>query len=129
LRALLYVLALSASGLALGCIEEEPAPAVPEPPLPPPVSPIVGEGVLGSDGSYGWRSREPPDLQAELARARAAGCAVQVTGAQEWRGTCSGVNVLARGDASSLYRLCTLGTDRTRCAEAWQAIRLAAPRG
>jgi hypothetical protein len=108
-----------------GCLEEGPPP---EPPPAPPVSPIVGEGVLGSDGSFGWRSEEVPDLQAELRRAQAAGCSVEIVGPSEWRGACSGVRVLARADATGLYRLCALGTDRGRCAEAWQAIRLAAPR-
>lgn len=97
----------------------------PGPPAPIAAQPInLGNGVKGSDGSFGWRSRAANVEEAyshAVALAEMHGCTMLSRDA-EARANCGGVGILIRRDPEHLYRLCDAGTDRDRCARTWATI-------
>ena len=84
----------------------------------------LGEGVKGSDGSFGWRAKAANVDEAfgnSAARAEMLGC-VMLSREAEARADCGGVRILMRRDQEHLYRLCEVGTDRGRCAQTWATL-------
>ena len=84
----------------------------------------LGQGVKGSDGSYGWRARAANIDEAyghAVSLAEMHGCMMDSRDG-EARADCGNARILVRRDREHLYRLCVAETDRNQCAETWAVI-------
>lgn len=84
----------------------------------------LGQGVKGSDGSYGWRARAHDIDEAynhAVALAEMHGCVMYSREGQA-QADCGPARILIRRDREHLYRLCVQGTDRSACADTWAQI-------
>lgn len=84
----------------------------------------LGQGVKGSDGSYGWRSRAANIDEAynhAVALAEMHGCMMYSREGQA-QADCGTARILVRRDREHLYRLCVAETDRGQCAQTWAVI-------
>jgi hypothetical protein len=81
--------------------------------------------VVGSDGTFGWRSPTPtPDnelrrLNENLVRAQ---CHIQSTVPNETIAQCGNVIAVVRIDSANAYKLCGQGTDANVCSATWSRI-------
>src|SRR5882672_3559853 len=91
------------------------APQANNPASPMSAQPInLGQGVKGSDGSYGWRSRASNIDEAynhAVALAEMHGCMMYSREGQA-QADCGSARILVRRDREHLYRLCVAETDR-----------------
>jgi hypothetical protein len=121
----LAILLTGCCGYHEGYYVHRQAAAVQQPASPMSAQPInLGQGVKGSDGSYGWRSRAANVDEAynhAVALAEMHGCMMHSRDG-EARADCGSARILVRRDRDHLYRLCVGETDRGQCAQTWANI-------
>jgi hypothetical protein len=86
--------------------------------------PQLGEWVVGSDGSYGWRmaTSAPRATFDRVSDSVVHACKSMGRASLETRANCSGVTVIVRQDDLNVYRVCDRQTDVMKCVATWSTI-------
>ena len=104
-----------------GVVYNAPQPVA----APPRVVVASSNPVVGSDGTFGWRTpTATPDnelrrLNENLVRAQ---CHIQSTVPNETIAQCGSVIAVVRIDSANAYKLCGQGTDANVCSATWSRI-------